>query len=413
MANGFQNPVMYTDETLRVLANNIVLGKKVSRKWQKEFGKEAMKIGDTINIRRPARFTVSTGQAFSGQDYTETSIPLVVNQQKHIDTSFTSADLTLKLQDFSDRVIKPGAIQLAQQIDIDGYINAKNTVGNLTGTPGTSPNNVSFLLDIGKKLDDFSAPRDGGRYYVGDQGTTASQIASLTGFFNQQKLVGQQYEDGIFVDSTNTLGLKIAMSQNVARQLVGPLGGTPAVNGAGQSLVSGWANTGNLITNGWTAAVGLRLRAGDVFTIANVFSVNPVTKQSTGQLMQFVAISDTSSDGSGNATIPISPAIISAGPFQNVTSAPASGALLTVSGTANTSYARNLGWHEGAFELAVVKMVDLAEFGGWGAVRAQDGFSLRVFRQAAISSDTVGNRVDALYGWATPYPEQATQQVSA
>jgi hypothetical protein len=173
MANGFQNPVMYTDETLRVLKNNIVLGARVSRKHQKEFGKDAMKVGDTINIRRPARFTVSTGQAFSGQDYTETSIPLVVNQQKHIDTSFTSADMTLKVQDFSDRVIKPGAIQLAQQIDIDGYINAKNTVGNLTGTAGTAPNAVSFLFDMGKKLDDFSVPRDGRRYYALDQASNA------------------------------------------------------------------------------------------------------------------------------------------------------------------------------------------------------------------------------------------------
>lgn len=413
MANGFQNPVMYTDETLRVLTNNIVLGKKVSRKWQKEFGKESMKIGDTINIRRPARFTVSSGQAFQGQDYTETSIPLVVNQQKHIDTSFTSADLTLKVQDFSDRVIKPGAIQIAQQIDIDGYINAKNTIGNLTGTAGTSPNNVSFLFDIGKKLDDFSVPRDGNRFYVADQGSTASQVAALTGFFNQQKMVGQQYEDGIFVDGTNTIGLKIAMSQNISRQLVGPLGGTPVVNGASQGLIAGWANTGNLITNGWTAAAGLRLRAGDIFTAAGCFSVNPVTKNSTGQLMQFVVLSDTSSDGSGNATISVSPAIITAGPFQNVTASPTNGGALTVSGTASTSYARNLAWHQDAFELAVVKMVDLAEFGGWGAVRSQDGFSLRVFRQAAISSDTVGNRVDTLYGWGSPYPEQATQQVSA
>jgi hypothetical protein len=129
--------------------------------------------------------------------------------------------------------------------------------------------------------------------------------------------------------------------------------------------------------------------------------------------MQFVVLSDVASDASGATSIPISPAIITAGPFQNCVASPTNGTALVVNGTASTSYARNLAWHEGAFELAVVKMVDLAEFGGWGAVRSQDGFSLRVFRQAAISSDTVGNRVDCLYGWATPYPEQATQQVAA
>src|SRR5215831_2893859 len=98
MSNGFQNPVMYTDTTLRILENHICLGARVARNWEKDYGKEAMKIGDTLNIRRPARFTVSSGAALVVQDYTETSIPLVVNLQKHIDTAFTSADLTLKVQ---------------------------------------------------------------------------------------------------------------------------------------------------------------------------------------------------------------------------------------------------------------------------------------------------------------------------
>ena len=413
MPNAFQNPVMYTDEALRVLSNEIVLGSKVSRKHQAEFGKESMKIGDTLNIRRPARFTVSSGASFSAQDYTETSIPLVINAQKHVDTSFTSSDMTLKLQDFSDRVIKPKVIQLAQQIDIDGYVNAKNTVGNLTGTAGTSPNNVSFLFDIGKKLDDFSTPRDGKRYLAMDQASNASQVAALTGFFNAQDKVSKQYNEGIFVDGTNTVGLKIAMSQNIARHTVGPLGGTPLVNGASQGITSGWANTGTLVTDGWTASAANRLKAGDVFTIANVNSVNPVTKQSTGALMQFVVTADVSSDGSGNLTATVSPALISGGPFQNISAAPADNAALTINGTAATAYARNLAWHEDAFTLAVVPMVNLAEFGGWGSVRSQNGYSLRVFRQASISTDTVGNRIDALYGWATPYPEQATQQVAA
>lgn len=413
MANAFQNPVMYTDECLRVLENNIILGKRVSRKHQMEFGKEEMKIGDTLNIRRPARFNVTSGAGFSAQDYTETSIPLVINNQKHVDTSFTSADMTLKLQDFSDRILKPKMIQLAQQIDIDGYINAKNTVGNLTGTPGTSPNNVSFLTDVGKKLDDFSVPRDGRRWMAIDQASNASQIVSLTGFFNSQTQLAEQYKDGVFVDGTNTFGIKLGMSQNIARHTVGALGGTPVINGASQGLTSGWANTSNVITNGWTAAAAQRLNAGDIVKFAGCFSVNPVTRQTTGQLMQFVVTANASSDGSGNLTMTVSPAIITSGPFQNVTASPTNGGTVTVSGTAATSYARNLAWHEDAFELAVVKMQDLAQFGGWGAVRSQNGFSLRVFRQAAISSDTVGNRVDALYGWATPYPEQAAQQVAA
>lgn len=413
MANAFQNPVMYTNECLRILQNSVVLGAKVSRKHQMEFGKDDMKIGDTLNIRRPARFTVSSGAAFQPQAYTETSIPLVVNYQKHVDTTMTSSDLTLKMQDFSDRVIKPKVIQIAQQIDIDGYVNAKNTIGNLTGTPGTSPNNVTFLTDIGQKLDDFSTPRDGGRYFALNQGTNATMIPALAGYFNAQNQIAEQYRDGVFVDGTNTVGLKIAMSQNVARHTVGALGGTPLTNGATQGLSSGWANTGSLITDGWTAAVGNRLKAGDVYTVGGVYAVNPVTKQSTGQLLQFCVVQDQSSDGSGNLTIVSSPALIYGGPFQNASAAAADGAAITVSGTASTSYTRNIAWHTDAFELAVVKMIDLAQYGGWGATRSQNGYSLRVFRQAAISTDSVGTRVDALYGWASVYPELATQQVAA
>ncbi len=413
MANGFQNPVMYTNECLRILKNEIVLGKRVSRKHQMEFGKEEQKIGDTLNIRRPARFTVSTGAAFEAQDYVETSIPLVVNQQKHVDTAFTSADLTLKMQDFSNRVLKPKLIQLAQTVDIDGYVNAKNTVGNLTGTAGTAPNSLQSIFDLGKKLDDFSVPRDGDRYYALDQSSNAALVPSLAGFFNNKKQLDAQFDKGVFMEMTDTIGFKIAMSQNVARHTVGPLGGSPVVNGANQGLTSGWSNTGTLITNGWSSAAAQRLAAGDVFTAVGCYSVNPVTRQSTGQLMQFVVIANQSSDASGNLTINMSPAIITAGAFQNVTASPTSGGAIAVVGTASTSYARNLAWHQDAFELAMVKMVDLAQFGGWGAVKSQDGFSLRVFRQAAISTDTVGNRVDGLYGWATPYPEQASQQVGA
>lgn len=410
MPNTFQNQVAYTNETLRCLINNIVLGKKVNRDYQKKYAVGPGKIGDTYNIRRPYRVTISTGAAFSAQDYIETSVPLVVNNQKHADVSFTSADLTLKDEEYSDRIIRPTAIQLAQQIDQDGYLNAKNTIAQLTGTPGTAPNNISFLTDLGRKLDDFSTPRDS-RFFAMEQASNASMINALSGFFQNAKQIGEQYKEGVFVDMENTVGFKIAMSQNVQRHTVGPLGGAPAVNGAGQGLTSGWANTGTLITNAWTAAAAQRVAAGDVFTIANHFSVNPVTRQSTGQLMQYVCTANQSSDAGGNLTLTIMPAIITAGPWQNVVAAPANGALLTFSGTASTTYVRNLAWHPDAFALAVVPLEDLAKFGGWGSVKSQDGFSLRVFRQAAISTDTVGGRVDALYGWGTIYQEQAAQQV--
>ena len=181
----------------------------------------------------------------------------------------------------------------------------------------------------------------------------------------------------------------MAMSQNIARHTVGPLGGSPVINGASQGISSGWANTTNVITNGWTASAANRLKAGDIVTFAGCFAVNPVTLQSTGNLMQFV-VTDTSSDGSGNATIPVSPAIITGGPFQNVSASPTNGGVVTVTGAASQAHSRSIAWDQDAFALAVVPLEDLAQFGGWGAVKSYDGFSVRVFRQAAISTDTVG-----------------------
>ena len=260
--NGFQNPVTYTSEILFSLTNEIVFAKHVSREYDDKFAHKGGQIGDTINVRRPARFTVSTGQALQPQDYFETSIPLVINNQKHIDTTFTSLDLTLKVEDFNERVVLPKIKQLANQLDQDGLQTAALVIGNAVGTPGTLPNNVSFITDAGVRLDDFSAPRDGDRYILLDQRSTSSMINALSGFFNAAGKISSQYNEAVFTDASNTLGFKFGMSQNVYRQTTGPRGGTPAVNGAGQGLTNGWSNTGTLVTNGWTAAAALRVNAG-------------------------------------------------------------------------------------------------------------------------------------------------------
>lgn len=409
MANGFQNPVTYTSECLFSLVNELVFSKHVSREYDDKFANKGGQIGDTLNIRRPARFTVSSGAPLATQDYTETSIPLVINNQKHIDTSFTSVELTLKVEDFAERVIKPKMKQLANQIDEDGLRTAAYSIGNLTGTAGTTPATLAAVTDAGVMLDNFSAPRDGNRFICFDPAAVAGVVGALSGLFNAQNQISAQYRDAQFMDATNTLGFKIGMSQNVLRHTMGPRGGTPLVNGAGQSLTAGWANTASLITNGWTAAAAPRVKAGDVFTLAGVNAVNPVTRQNTGKLMQFVCIADGSSDAGGNLTLQISPAIISAGPFQNVSAAPASGAALTFVGAASTVYPRNMAWHKSAFTLGCIDLQDVSQFGAWGARRQWEGMSLRVARQFAISSDTVPTRVDVLYGWAAPYPELATQ----
>jgi hypothetical protein len=239
-------------------------------------------------------------------------------------------------------------------------------------------------------------------------------VAGLATLFNDQKMLGDQYKTGVMKTG---LGLDFAMSQNVPTHTVGGLGGTPLVNGANQGTTNvgatdnPWAATTSLVTDGWTAAVANRLKQGDVITLGlggtRVESVNPETKQSTGQLQQFVVTADVSSDGSGNATVIISPAIIAGGAYQNVTARPADNAVITVvSGSASTAYTQNLIWHKDAITFVSPKQeipggMDMA----YQASLADDGgVSLRFVRGFDITNNRFVSRFDILWGAAVTLP---------
>lgn len=399
MANTILTPQMITREALMLLENSLTFTKYVNRQYKKEFSQSGAKIGNTVNIRVPAQYSVSSGPGLSTQNFTETEVPLVINNQKHVDVSFSSQELTLSIQDFSERVLAPQIVQLANQIDQDGlaqYVNVYNSVG----TPGTANTTLATYLGAGVYLDNNATPRDMAKRNIvlSPQGQ-ADAVTGFSTFFQDQDSIAKQYLNGTM---GRAAGFKWSMDQNVNSQTVGPLGGTPAVNGAGQ--------TGNsLVTNGWTAAASLRLNLGDIFTIAGVYSVNPLSKFSTGKLQQFVVTAATSSDGSGNATIPISPAIVTSGATQNVTASPASGALLTVVGAAGSITPQGLAFHSDAFTFASVDLEDVSKYGAWGARVSDDqlGISMRIARQYAIGTDTVPCRIDVLYGWQTVRPQMA------
>jgi hypothetical protein len=342
VANTLLTMSMITNEALAVLENMLTFSKGVNRQYDDSFSVKGAKIGDTLNIRKPARFVGRTGQAIGIEDVTETSIPLALNMQRGVDFTFTSADMALRVDDFSDRYLKPAIANVANAIDRDGLLLARNTVYNSIGTPGTTITSALPVLSAGAKMDDNACPRDGQRSIVWNPLSQAYLVDGLKSLFNASDKISEQYNTG---NMGKALGFKHSVDQNVVNQVIGPLGGTPLVNGAGQ--------TGNsLVTNGWTAAAAARLNLGDVFTLAGVYSVNPQNRQSTGQLQVFVATSAVSSDVSGNATIPISPSITPTGVFQNVTAAPAAGAALTVIGAAGVTTPQNIAYHRDAFTLA-------------------------------------------------------------
>src|SRR5262249_3541755 len=247
---------MITREALRVLENNLTFTKYVRRDFDDSFGRAGAKIGTVLNIRKPARYAGRVGQGLSIEDATETQVPLALTTQRGVDIAFTSQDLGLSVDDFSDRFIRPAVANVANNIDFDGltqYFNVYNTIG----TPGTVPNALLTYLQAGQRLDEEAAPRDNLRAVVISPAMQASIVDALKGLFHESNEISRQYEEG---KMGMTIGFKWSMDQNVNINTVGQLGGSPTVNQANQTGAT-------LVTNNWTASAATRLKKGNVFTI--------------------------------------------------------------------------------------------------------------------------------------------------
>lgn len=390
---------MITRESLRVLENNLTFTKGVNREYDDAFGKSGAKIGNTLNLRLPARYVGRSGPILSIENQTETFFPLTLNTQFGVDVQFTSQDMELSMDDFSERFLAPAMAAVSNKIDRDGLAQALN-VYNTVGTPGTVPSSLSTYLAASKYMKYMAAPQDNLRSILIDPSAEAGIIANLTTLFNPSQEISDQYKDGTM---GKAIGFKWSSDANVNSYQVGSLGGSPIV-AAGNGTQVGSA----LSTSGWTNSVTNALNVGDVFTIAGTFSVNPQSRQSTGLLQQFVVTSAFSSNGSGLGTIAISPAIVASGQFQNVTQGAAASSAITILGAASTVSPMNLAFHRDAFILASADLP--LPRGVHMASRVSSkkvGLSVRMIQAYDVVNDIFPCRLDVLYGWATPYPQLA------
>jgi hypothetical protein len=399
MANQILTISMITRESLRVLENNLTFTKGVNREYDDAFGKTGAKIGNTLNLRLPARYVGRTGPTLSIENQTETFFPLTLNTQFGVDVQFTSQDMELSMDDFSERFLAPAMAAVANKIDRDGLAQGLN-VYNAVGTPGTTPTTLATYLAASKIMKFMAAPQDNLRSIVIDPSAEASIVNALTTLFNPSQMISDQYKDGTM---GKAIGFKWSSDANVNAYTIGAQGGTPIM------LSSGGSQTGaSLNTQGWSNSITGLLNQGDIFTIAGVFSVNPQSRQSTGLLQQFVVTAPVSSNGSGLATIPISPSIVASGQFQNVSAAAAQSAAITVLGSAATVSPMNLAFHRDAFVLASADLplprgVHMAE----RVSSKKVGLSVRMIQAYDVVNDIFPCRLDVLYGWATPYPQLA------
>lgn len=401
MANTLLTPTKIIDESLMILENNLVFSSRINQEYSDEFARTGAKIGATVNARKPNRFVGTTGPNLNIENVNETSVPITLTTQFHVDFTFSSQELTLTVDRFAERYLKPAMATIANKIDFDGLALA-TSVANNVGTVGTIPNDIKALLDAGVKLDNEAAPRDGQRCIVWDPATNGSMVKAAAGLFNPSNKIGSQYDSGVF--SPSGLGFDIGMDQNI---------NTLATGTRTNGTVNGAAQTGSSLILAGLGAAGT-VNKGDTFTIAGVFGVNPQNRQSTGVLRQFTVAAAATADGAGNATVSIFPPINTAASnqqYQTVSAGPANGAAVTWDIAASTSYVANLAYHKDAFTLATADLEDVSQFGAWGARRNYKGISMRIARQYAIGTDTVPVRIDVLYGYAAIYPELACRIV--
>jgi hypothetical protein len=379
-----------TREALRILKNANGSLRKVNRQYDARFGATGAKNGGTLNIRLPNRYVVTTGRtATAGGDNTvETSTALVVATQKHVSMGFFSSELTLSLDDFSSRYLKPAMSVLASTISADVCIAQQSAFVNYVGTPGTTPSSFLTYSQAGERLDWQTAPRDGNRSVVLSPTAMAATVDAQKGLFHSGSKIADQYETGVMEAMT---GFDFNMDQSIQTLTAGARNTAYLVNG-----VPANGTTALVVDTGASAAV-----AGDQFNIANVFEVNPDTKQSTG-IAKVFTVATAFAGGAG--TITVSQPMYSSGPYQNLNAAIADNAAITFIGTLSTAYPRNLAYHRDSTVLATA---DLELPGGVDmASRANmDGLSLRFIRQYDATTDNFLARFDILYGVKVVRPE--------
>ena len=387
MPNTILTPTAVTRKALQILHQKLNFIGNINRTYDDSFANSGAKIGDSLKIRLPNEYTVRTGANLSAQDTSETSTTLQIATQKGVDISFSSAELTLSLDDFSSRILEPAMSVLAANIEADALSMYKD-VYNIVDNDG---NALTFLniMQGRKLLNDNLAPMDNNRSALLSTDHTAKLVDALKGLFQDSNAIKQQYREGMM---GRTGGFDFYENTLLTNHTTGTAAKTTTytVNGA-------------VTTNGSTAVTvatgATTFKAGDIFTVAGCFRVHPETKVSTGVLQQFVVTADYAG---GAGSVSFAPAIFTSGGRQNVVAAGManSSAIVKVGAGNAEQLTPSMVFHRDAFAFATADLV-MPKGVDFAAREVYDGISLRTVRQYAISSDTMPCRIDVLYGYKT------------
>lgn len=397
MANTLLTPTMVTRKALMILHQKLSFVGTVERQYDDSFAKDGAKIGSTLQIRLPSKFTSSTGATVTAQDTTQTSTALTVGTQRNVAMNFLTSELTLSMDDFSERVIDPAMAVIAAGVENDAFQMALD-VYQQVGTPGTTPSALLTYLQAMARLDNSLAPKTQRCVQIPPL-DAATIIDALKGLFQDSQAISKQYRDGIM---GRTAGFDWYNNTLTARMTNGS-----QVTG---HTVSGATQTGATLAIA-TAGATDTFKKGQIFTAVGCNEVHPETKVNTGRLQKFVITADATASGSA-VTLSISPSIVTSGPTQNVSASPTNGGALVFDGTSSLQYGLSLSYFKQAFAVAFADLY-MPKGTDFGAREVMDGISLRIVRDYAVLTDLIVTRCDVLYGVKTIRPELACRIASA
>jgi hypothetical protein len=390
MANSLLSPTAVTRKALMVLHQKLNFIGNINRQYDDSFAKSGAKIGDSLKIRLPNQYTVRTGATLSAQDTTETSTTLQVATQKGVDLNFTSADLTLSMDDFTSRILEPAMAVLASHIESDAYSMYKSVANMIDGDAAALA--YDYVMQGRQRLNETLTPQDSNRVATWSPYHARKLNVDLKGLFNDSTQIAKQYREGIV---GRTGGFDHYENTLVGKHTTGTAAKTTGYlsNGATQSGAAITVDTGTT-----------SFLIGDVVTFAGVNAVHPETKADLGYLKQFVI---TANSGTSATSLAISPALVASGATQNASTTIAdNSAIVKVGAGASETLDTSMVFHRDAFTFATA---DLVMPGGvdFAAREVYDGLSMRVVRQYDISNDKFPCRVDILYGYKAIRPELA------
>ena len=297
-SNTLLTPTMITRKALMVLHQKCNFLGNTNMQYDDRFAVSGAKIGQTLNVRMPSKYAVRTGATLSAQNHVERSTPLVCDSQYGVDVSFTSVELTMSLDDYSERIIEPAMAQLAAKLEGDCMGDGYKLIPNYTNATTDSKITYKYFQQGGANLTKELAPSSSRTATLSPDSVVEFNDA-VKGLFQSSENIKRQYREGIM---GRTGGFDVYENTLTPAHTTGTFAGSPVTNGAnlGTSDTSNvWSSQTILSID--TANTGTTLKAGDIVTIAGCAAAHPETKANTGKLRSFVVQSDVTLTTIGTA----------------------------------------------------------------------------------------------------------------